>query len=180
MKIIAFTGMPCSGKTEAVEIAKTMNIPVIRMGDMVWEEVKNRGLELNDKNVGSIANKMREEQGKDIWAKRTIDKIKLLNVINIIVVDGLRNVEEINLFKKELSNDFIIIAIIASESIRKKRALLRKRKDDSNDLRSIDERDTREISWGLDCVISSADILILNESSIDEFRNEIRKVLKNL
>lgn len=172
--------MPCSGKTEAVEIAKAMDIPVIRMGDMVWEEVKNRGLELNDQNVGNIANIMREKHGKDVWAKRTIERIKSLNIINNIVVDGIRNVEEVNLFKVELSNNFVIIAIIASEKIRKKRALLRQRKDDSSDIRDIDERDKREIRWGLDRVISSADILILNESSIDEFRNEVKKVLQNL
>ncbi|HEC81032.1 MAG TPA: hypothetical protein ENI42_01220, partial [Thermoplasmatales archaeon] len=38
MKTIAFTGMPGSGKTEAVKIAKELEIPVIRMGDCVWEE----------------------------------------------------------------------------------------------------------------------------------------------
>ena len=32
MKIIAFAGMPCSGKSEAVRIAKEMNIPVIWFG----------------------------------------------------------------------------------------------------------------------------------------------------
>ena len=51
MKIIAFAGMPCSGKSEAVQIAKEMNIIVIRMGDMVWEEVKKRGLTLDEKVV---------------------------------------------------------------------------------------------------------------------------------
>ena len=68
MKIIAFTGMPFSGKSEAVEIAKKLGIPVVRMGDMVWDEVKKQGLEINDGNVGFIANKMRESHGMDIWA----------------------------------------------------------------------------------------------------------------
>ena len=76
MKIIAFAGMPFSGKSEAVRIAKEKNIPVIRMGDMVWDEVKKRGLELNDKNVGTIANEMRQKHGKDIWAKKTIERVK--------------------------------------------------------------------------------------------------------
>ena len=66
MKILAFTGMPCSGKTEAVKVAKEMDIPVIRMGDAVWREVKHQGLELNDKNVGDVANNMREKHGKYI------------------------------------------------------------------------------------------------------------------
>ena len=55
MKIIAVTGMPFSGKTEVVKIAKKMNIEIIRMGDLVWEEVKKRGLKLSDRNIVSFA-----------------------------------------------------------------------------------------------------------------------------
>lgn len=180
MKIVAFTGMPCSGKTEAVEIAKAMGIPVIRMGDVVWGEVKNRGLELNDENVGTVANMMREKHGKNIWARRTVDKIKSLNIANNIVVDGIRNVEEVNLFKKELSNNFVIIAITASDEVRKKRSLSRGRKDDSNDIKDIEERDKRELRWGIGNVIASADIVISNEGSIDEFRRLVKEVLQKL
>ena len=180
MKIIAFTGMPCSGKTEAVEVAKTLGLPVIRMGDMVWEEVKQQGLELNDENVGAIADSMRKKQGKNIWAKRTIDKITSLNITNKIIVDGIRNIEEVDLFKKELCNNFVLIAIIASDEVRKKRSLLRQRKDDSNDLRKIEERDKREIKWGIKDLISTADIIISNEHSINDFRREVKKVLEQI
>jgi len=72
MKIIAFTGMPASGKSEAVQLAKDKGIPVIRMGDMVWEETKRQGKPLDDKNVGDVAHSMREKNGMDIWAKRTV------------------------------------------------------------------------------------------------------------
>ena len=64
MKILAFTGMPASGKSVAVEIAKEKNIPVIRMGDAVWFETKKQGLLLNDKNVGKVANDMREKRNR--------------------------------------------------------------------------------------------------------------------
>ena len=100
MKIIAFTGMPFSGKSEAVKIAKEMDIPVIRMGDMVWQETKNQGLELNDENVGRIANDFRKEHGMDIWAIKTLDKIKSLKKNDILVIDGVRNIEEIEKFEK--------------------------------------------------------------------------------
>jgi len=180
MKIIAFTGMPCSGKSEAVNIAKDKGILVIRMGDMIWRETKNQGLELNDKNVGEVANSMRDKYGKDIWARRTVDEIKLLNKTDYIIVDGIRNIEEINLFKKELSSDFVVIAIDAPNELRKKRALSRKRKDDSNDIKNIGERDKRELRWGIGDVIASADIVISNEGSIDEFRRRVKEVLQKL
>jgi len=74
LRIIAFTGMPFSGKSEAVKIAKEQNIPVIRMGDMIWEETKKQNLELNDKNVGTIANNMRKRYGMTSGQKKQLKK----------------------------------------------------------------------------------------------------------
>jgi len=172
--------MPCSGKSVAVQIAKENKIPVIRMGDEVWDETKKQGLLLNDKNVGKVANDMRIKYGKDIWAKRTIEKIKSNEKTNLIVIDGIRNFEEIDLFKKELGSNFKIIAIVASDKIRKKRFLDRKREDDSFDVRSLDDRDKRELGWGLGKVIKYADIEIINEGNINEFQDAIREVFKAL
>ena len=180
MKIIAFTGMPCSGKTEAVQIAKNMGINVFRMGDMVWEEVKKRKLPLDDKHVGAIANDMREKFGKDIWAKKTLEKITKFRELEHIVIDGIRNIEEIETFKKKLGKDFVIIAIIASDKTRQKRCLKRKREDDSKDVNDLKERDKRELNWGLGSVIASADIIIPNEGSVENFRNEIKKIFKKI
>ncbi len=180
MRVLAFAGMPFSGKSEAVKIAKEMDIPVIRMGDMIWEEVKNQKLELSDKNVGTIANQMREEHGKDIWARRTLEKIKSVENMNFIVIDGIRNIEEIDLFKRYLEGDFVVVAVEASDETRQKRALIRNREDDSKDLQRIKERDKRELCWGLDRVIASADIVVLNEGSVEDFQKKIREILERL
>ena len=180
MKIIAFTGMPYSGKSEAVNIAKDQGIQVIRMGEMIWEETKNRGLELNDKNVGEIANNMRDKCGKDIWARRTVDAIKAKNKLDQIVIDGIRNIEEIEFFKKELSTDIVVIAIETPDKLRKTRSLNRKRKDDTIDIQQFHERDKRELQWGLGDVIASADIIISNEGSLQDFRNRIKEVFQQL
>jgi len=180
MRVLAFTGMPFSGKSEAVKIAKKMDIPVIRMGDMIWGEVKNQELELSDKNVGAIASQMRVEHGKDIWARRTLEKIKSVKNMNFIVIDGIRNVEEIDLFKKYLDGNLIVIAVEASDETRQKRALTRNREDDSKDIKKIKERDKRELAWGLGKVIASADIAVLNEGSIEDFKKQIREILERL
>lgn len=180
MKILAFTGMPCSGKSVAVQIAKENKIPVVRIGDAVWEETKNQGLVLNDKNVGFVANDMREKHGKDIWAKKTVEKIKSNVKEDCIVIDGIRNSEEIDLFKKELGSKFIVIAILASDKTRKKRVLARKREDDSSDVKDLEERDKRELGWGLGKVIKYADIEIVNEGNMDEFHEAIREVFQAL
>lgn len=180
MKVIAFTGMPASGKSEAVQIAKDKDVPVIRMGDLVWEETRRQGRPLDDKNVGSVATSMRKEYGMDIWAKRTVEKIRSLKQASVLVIDGVRNREELACFKKELGLDFVLVAIQASDEQRRKRAIARGRTDDSTDRRDLEERDKREISWGLQKVIADADIVIQNKGSLEEFRKQIIKLFRSL
>jgi dephospho-CoA kinase len=180
MKILAFTGMPCSGKSVAVEIAKQHQIPVIRMGDAVWDETRKQGLSLCDEHVGYVASTMREQHGKHIWAKKTVEKIKTLPTSNIIVIDGIRNQEEINYFKTTLGNDFSLIAITASYETRNKRMQKRRREDDDVQANDLKNRDNRELGWGLGEVIKNADIEIVNEGSIEEFHQTIAELFKAL
>ena len=180
MKIIAFTGMPASGKSEAVQLAKDKGIPVIRMGDLVWEETRRQGKPLDDKNVGDVASSMRKKYGMDIWAKRTVEKIHSLKKSPHLIIDGVRNMEEIEYFKKDLGLDFFIVAIYASNELRRKRAIARGRTDDSKDLKDLEERDRREIRWGLQKVIADADIVILNNRSLDQFKKKVLTVFDKL
>jgi dephospho-CoA kinase len=180
MKIIAFTGMPASGKSEAVQLAKDKKIPVVRMGDLVWEETKRQGKPLDDQHVGEVANDMRTKHGMDVWARRTVERIKTLNSPAIVVIDGVRNMEEIEFFKKTLGSDFLVISVDAPDKIRRKRAVARGRVDDSKDLKDLEERDRREIRWGLQKVIADADIVIPNSGTLNSFRNRVADVLQQL
>jgi dephospho-CoA kinase len=180
MKIIAFTGMPASGKSEAVQLTKDKGIPVIRMGDLVWEETRKQGKPLDDKNVGDVASSMRKRFGMDIWAKRTVEKIHSLKKSPHLIIDGVRNMEEIEYFKKNLGLDFFVVAIDASDELRRKRAIARGRTDDSKDLKNLEERDKREIRWGLQKVIADADIVILNNGSLDQFKKKVLTVFNKL
>jgi len=177
MKIIAFTGMPFSGKSEAVDIARKKGIPVVRMGDMIWEETKKKGLEINDENVGRIANDMRKTHGKDIWAKKTLEKISSMEKKDLLIIDGVRNIEEVETFEKKLGADFVLVAIDASDKTRHSRAMNRGREDDTGNIDLIKKRDRRELSWGLGNVIASADVVVTNEGGFEEFREKISKIL---
>lgn len=180
MKVIAFTGMPFSGKSEAVHIANKMDIPIIRMGDLVWDEVKNRGLPLNDTTVGRIASDMRKKYGNDIWAQKTMQKMTSLSDASIVTIDGVRNHEEIKTFKKMLGEDFVLVAITVKDDIRFERALKRKRVDDSTNPKKIKERDKRELSWGIQTAIQSADIIISNNESLQKFQKKVEKIMLSL
>ena len=88
--------------------------------------------------------------------------------------------EEIEYFKKELGLDFLVVAIDAPDELRRKRAIARGRTDDSKDLKDLEERDKREIRWGLQKVIADADIIIPNNGSLDQFKKQVLSVLNDL
>ncbi|MBU0498358.1 MAG: AAA family ATPase [Candidatus Thermoplasmatota archaeon] len=173
MKVIAFTGMPFSGKSEAVALAQKRGYIIIRMGDFVWGETKRQGKPIDDIHVGNVATQMREKFGKDIWAQKTIERIHTLEPSSIVIIDGIRNPEEVDRFKKDLSHDFILVAIQATTTVRHHRALNRKRMDDGTNLDQIQKRDKREKGWGLDTVIQDADITIINNTDISTFQQKI-------
>ena len=70
-------GLPCP---DAMLDAHDMRgpLPVVRMGDLIWERCEKLGLELTPENVGRVANAERESQGKDVWAKATVTRIREL------------------------------------------------------------------------------------------------------
>ncbi|HEX7628668.1 MAG TPA: dephospho-CoA kinase [Candidatus Methanoperedens sp.] len=176
MKLIAFVGMPASGKSEAAAIARKLGIPVVNMGDVVREETARRGLSATDENIGGTGTSLRREEGMDVIAKRCVPKIRLIKT-PVVVVDGTRNINEIEYFKKQFGNEFRLIAIHTPFEIRFERVRKRARSDDMNSMEELKRRDEREKGWGLDKAIEKADITIDNTGTIEKFQDQIELLL---
>ncbi|MEW6069663.1 MAG: AAA family ATPase [Candidatus Thermoplasmatota archaeon] len=174
MLVIGLTGMPGAGKTEFVKIARKKGFGVYRMGDAVWNWVKQMGLELTNDNVARIADSERGKHGRGIWAERTLETIEEKG--KRIVIDGIRSPEEIEIFKNYFTN-FVLVAVHAQRELRLKRLAGRKRVDDVKTIEDFTARDERELRWGIGKVIENADFLIVNEGSISKFRKDVVKLL---
>ncbi|WP_456327285.1 AAA family ATPase [Archaeoglobus sp.] len=180
MRVIAFVGLPLSGKTTASKVAEEMGIPVVCMGDVVREEAKKRNLPLTDEVLGKIASELREKEGMDAIAKRCIPLVREKGKdVGVVVVDGIRGIAEVEAFKKAF-DDFILIAVEAPLELRFQRALKRKRSDDVKSIEELKERDRRELSWNLAKALEIADFTIENTSGLDEFREKVRDLLEQL
>lgn len=186
MRVLAFTGLPGSGKSEAVAQAREQGIPVIRMGDFVLQEVRARGLPEQEEHVGPVATGMREQQGDDVWAKRTVRAIRdhavpgLSDDAALVVVDGVRSPAEVERFRSELGDDFRLVAIVASDETRHGRILKRGRSDDTDETKTAIARDERERGWGLDKVIEQAEHQVQNEGSLAELKDQVSALLERL
>jgi dephospho-CoA kinase len=178
MKIIAFIGMPATGKGEAAVIASEMGYPVVNMGDVIRKEVKRCGLAPTDENLGKTGTRLRQEQGPAAIAKRCIPDIKAANS-DIVIVDGVRNIEEVYMFKEEFGDAFLLINIHSSFDNRLTRIRLRGREDDMlMDKDALRIRDERELSWGMGDSIKNAYMNIENDTTLDEFRQRVQKVIE--
>jgi dephospho-CoA kinase len=175
MKLIAFVGMPASGKSEASAVARSLRIPVVNMGDEVREEVKRRGLPPTDENIGGTGTALRRDEGMAAIAKRCVPGI-LAQRGDVVVVDGIRNIEEVNYFKKQFGDDFKLIAINVPFDLRFERIKKRARSDDMSVIEELKKRDEREKGWGLEKAMDMSDITLNNTRSIEEFQEEIRKL----
>lgn len=171
-KILAFVGMPASGKSLAASILGESGIKVVNMGDAIREEVVRRGLEPTDTNVGGVGTDLRNKEGKDAVAKRCISKIQAADS-DLLVVDGVRSLAEVNCFKKIFGSDFTLVAIEAPLDTRFARVQARKRSDDMSDIDALRVRDDRELGWGMGEAIAAADIAIMNAGTLDEFRKKV-------
>lgn len=175
-KAILVTGMPGSGKEEFIRRCINRKIRILRMGDLVREEARRLGLELTDEKVGALAHRMREEHGFDYWAKKTLEKIDS----RLTVIDGVRGRAELELFKKQLGDRAIVVAIHTSPLTRYNRIVSRGRADAPKSWEEFEARDQRELKWGMGDVISLADRMIVNESSIENFRRSAEAVVDEI
>lgn len=174
MKVIGVVGYPASGKGELSKIAAKNNIPVVVMGDMIRNSVRNKGLELTDENIGSAARELRAKLGMDAVAILTAKEIEKISA-GTVIIDGIRGDAEVKYFKSVFT-DFSLVCIKASFETRLNRMKSRGRSDDTATEESLMSRDKREESFGLARAIELADICIENESTCEAFEEKIKSL----
>jgi dephospho-CoA kinase len=158
--VLGLVGMPGAGKSLIVEVALGKSYCVVAMGDVVREETRKRELELNPKNV--IAEKCipRIEQAKG----------------SKIIVDGLRSLDEAEVFKRRFAS-FRLLALHAAPETRFTRLKGRGRSDDPKSWEVFHERDLRELSVGLGGAIAMADYMITNEGDKKDLKGRVSGLL---
>lgn len=172
MKVMGISGMPGSGKSIISDIAVENGAIIVSMGDIVREEAKKRG-----ESSKETAKNLRAEHGQYIVSELTIKKIKKLQeegIENAIIVEGIRSHHEVEMFRENFE-DFIILSVFANPTIRFERLKKRMREDDSQEYSEFEKRDLTELGFGIGTVISLSDKLIINESDIESFEDEIKE-----
>lgn len=169
--------MPGSGKDEFIKVARSLGFEDYHMGNTVRSFAGKQGVRETDHEIGEFASGERKKYGMDIWAVRTLESIS--DDHEKIIIDGLRNTEELDYFKNS-GKKIKLVAIFSNRETRLERILRRRRPDDITSLGELISRDERELSWGIGRAIVLADYLIVNDSTLEQFKSYSEQMIQEL
>jgi dephospho-CoA kinase len=179
MKVVSIVGMAGSGKSEVARVFARNGFKKVRFGDITDEEIKERGLELNEENERYVRQQLRKEHGMAAYAKLNLPKIDALLKSSDVVVDGLYSWEEYILLKSRYGDGFHVVAVWASPKTRHNR--LGKRQIRPLTVKEAAGRDIAELeNTNKGGPIAMADFTIINESSLEDLERETKKVISAL
>lgn len=182
VQVVALVGMPGAGKgTCSSYIAEKYRAPLIHFGNMVYEEVKRRGLD-NVKDESFVREDMRAKEGPAVLAKRVATKAK--DYIDaghkLIILDGLYSWTEYKYLRDIFDDKLTVIAVAAPRKIRYKRIL--QRTDSHRKYTSVSQIVKREIgeieNLEKGGPIAFADYTIVNESTPENLLADLDRLLK--
>jgi dephospho-CoA kinase len=178
-KVVAIVGMAGSGKSEVARVFEKSAFARIRFGDITDQEIKRRGLELNEENERYVRQELRREHGMAAYAILNLTTISEALVSTNVVVDGLYSWEEYTLLKSRFEDDLCLVAVWASPRTRYQRLAGRKvRPLTGEEAASRDNAEIEKTNKG--GPIAMADFTIINEASLKELYGQTKKVLADL
>jgi len=176
MQVVCIVGMAGSGKSEIARVFEKNGFKKIRFGDITDEEIKKRGLQLNEENERLVRRQLRREHGMAAYAKLNLPRIDDSLKSSNVVVDGLYSWEEYTLLKGRYGDNFHVFAVWASPRTRYGR--LTKRKIRPLTAEEAAGRDVAELeNTNKGGPIAMADFTIINESSLADLERETEKTL---
>ncbi|MFQ5997526.1 MAG: AAA family ATPase [Dehalococcoidales bacterium] len=172
-------GMAGAGKTEVASAFESNGFVRIRFGDVTDEEVKKRGLVLNEENERYVRELLRQEQGMSAYARLNLPRINAARKQSDVVIDGLYSWEEYTLLKNYYGEDFYVVAVWASPKTRYARLSQRsERKLTPEEAASRDRAELEKTDKG--GPIAMADFTIGNEASVTDLKKEVRRIIARL
>ena len=176
-RIIALVGMPGSGKSEVAQLFEASGFAKIRFGDVTEEEIKKRGLEVNEINERLVREELRSTHGMEAYAKLNLPKIEKSLKKSNVIVDGMYSMEEYVYLKSRLGKNMFVVAVYASPETRYDR--LGKRKMRPLTREQSESRDISELkNLNKGGPIALADFTITNEGPLTDLKRNVEKILE--
>lgn len=163
-----------------VDFLTGKGFPSVYFGGITVDEVKRRGLEVNESNEKTIREELRATEGSGVMAQRIIPKIEDLFAQGnkIVVADGLYSWTEYKIFKEQFGDNAIIIAVAAPRKLRHQRLANRPvRPFTEEQVTAREYAEIENIEKG--GPIANADYTLVNGSTPEDLQKQLVAVLQN-
>lgn len=175
-KIVAVVGMPGSGKSEVVKIFEEYGFFKIYFGGAVIEELKKKGMEINEANESKMRQDLRKEHGMAAMAKLSLLKINETIGRGNVVIDGLYSMEEYETLKEKFPQ-MTVLCVYSPPSTRYERLANRPiRPLTQEESRSRDFGQIKNLHTG--GPIAMADYTMTNEDSLKDLQKKTKAFIK--
>jgi len=179
MKVVSIVGMTGAGKSEVSKVFEKNGFIRIRFGDVTDEEIKKRVLESGEESERLVREMLRQEYGMSAYARLNLSRIDEASRHSDVVIDGLYSWEEYTFLKNYYGENFYVVAVWASPKARYSRLTDRlTRRLTVEEAASRDRAEIENVNKG--GPIAMADFTIINESSLEDLREETEGIIARL
>jgi len=173
-KVVGVVGMCGAGKSIATDFFREKGWKSFYFGGVTMEELKKRGMEVNEANERAVREELRRDLGPAAFAIILGDRIVEAAKEGNTVLDGLYSWQEYVHLKEILGDDLIILAVVTDRSVRYSR--LAERKVRPLTAQEAERRDFAEIeNLAKGGPIAIADRYIVNNGSWEELNEQLRE-----
>lgn len=182
--VVGITGPNASGKGEVIKYLLKKDFYAISLSDILRKKAQLYNIQPTRENLIKLGNTLRKKYGCGILAKWAIkDIIKSLS--DKVLVDSIRNVNEIKEFKKKFKNNFYLVYVTAPKKLRFKFMMMRKREGDPLSYKEFLEIEKKENSakshqQQINKCKKLKDFLINNNSTLENLYKKIDIVLNKI
>lgn len=174
--LIAAAGHAGTGKTTALRFLCEAGLGHYEyVGAKLREAVVDRGYALNPANEQIVREELRNESGMGAMAKLALPSLRDKLARGHVFVDAIYNIEERDVYVDAFGPAVVLIGIEAPVDLRCERLQQRAERPLSReDVLKRDEFENETLKLG--DVISQAEIVIRNASSMDYFEAQLRRL----
>lgn len=203
LRFIGVTGLPGAGKGAFIDILeprladREIETRRYSLSDVLRAEARSRGLTVERPVLRRIANELRQEQGSGVLSLMVVRQIRreLEDVPDgkrlVVIVDAIRNPEEVSALRRALGEKFVLVAVEAPLELLVERIASRARYDEPDEFVGrkeaarqmiLGESGKNEPAHGHNIArcVAMADWRVDNSQSIDEMAVQIGKLIDEI
>lgn len=117
--VLAVVGMCGAGKSEVCRHLEAKGLPRVHFGGITMEEVRRRGLAVNEANERMVREELRRVYGMAAYAVLSLPEIRrIVSEGHTALIDGLYSYSELKVLEQEFPGQVFVMAVFTDKRIR--------------------------------------------------------------